>query len=112
MRYGLGSRVHVVRGDLLDGVPAKLDIVAANLPYLPDRLAGDPDYSDLLVEPLDAVFAPGDGLGPYRRLLAASQGHLREDGALLIQYRGRIFEAERSRLGELLAKLEHQALAA
>jgi release factor glutamine methyltransferase len=112
MRYGLGGRVHVVRGDLLDGVPAKLDIVAANLPYLPERLAGERDFSDLLVEPLDAVFAPGDGLGPYRRLLAASQRRLTESGALLVQYRGRIFEAERTRLGDLLAELEQQALAA
>jgi HemK-like putative methylase len=112
LHYDLGGRVHVVRGDLLDGVPARLDIVAANLPYLPERLAGEPEYADLLGEPMDAVFASGDGLGPYRRLLAASQRRLTERGALLIQYRGRIFEAERSLLSSLLTELEQQALAA
>ncbi len=31
----LGARVHLVRGDLLDGLPRDLDLIVANLPYLP-----------------------------------------------------------------------------
>jgi release factor glutamine methyltransferase len=33
--YELAARVHVVQGDLLDGVPGGVDLVVANLPYLP-----------------------------------------------------------------------------
>jgi release factor glutamine methyltransferase len=111
-RHGLGHRVHVVRGDLLEAVPGTFDLVVANLPYLPDRLRHDSAYADLRSEPTSAVFAPGDGLGPYRRLLEASRRRLTDRGALMIQYRARIFEATRSELGNLLAELEEQALAA
>lgn len=111
-RYRLGHRVHVVEGDLLDPVPGPLDLVVANLPYLPERLRGESAYADLHSEPASAVFAPGDGLRPYRRLLEASERRLADHGALLIQYRCAILEATRFELGELLANLEERALAA
>jgi methylase of polypeptide subunit release factors len=93
-------------------VPGKLDLVVANLPYLPERLRLESAYADLRSEPPSAVFAPGDGLGPYRRLLEASRRRLADRGALVVQYRGRVLEATRSELGHLLADLEEQALAA
>ena len=111
-RHRLGHRVHVVQGDLLEAVPGNFDLVVANLPYLPERLRFESAYADLRREPRRAVFAPGDGLGPYRRLLEASRHRLSDRGALMIQYRGRILEATRSELGNLLAELEEQALAA
>src|SRR5213595_2723488 len=67
-RHGLSDRVIVRRGDLLDPVPGSLDLVVANLPYLPGREASS--HPELALERHDAVFAGGDGLGPYRRLLA------------------------------------------
>jgi release factor glutamine methyltransferase len=111
-RHRLGRRVHVVQGDLLEAVPGKLDLVVANLPYLPERLRFESAYADLRREPRSAVFAPGDGLGPYRRLLEASTHRLTDRGALVIQYRGRVLEATRFELGNLLADLELRALAA
>jgi release factor glutamine methyltransferase len=111
-RHRLGRRVHVVQGDLLEAVPGKLDLVVANLPYLPERLRLESAYADLRSEPPSAVFAAGDGLGPYRRLLEASRRRLTDRGALVIQYRGRVLEATRFELGNLLADLESHALAA
>jgi release factor glutamine methyltransferase len=111
-RYGLGQRVRVVRGDLLESVPGLLDLVVANLPYLPERLRLEVDYADLRSEPADAVFAPGDGLGPYRRLLEASAHRLADHGALLVQFRGRILEATCCDFNNLLSDLEERALAA
>jgi len=111
-RCGLADRVTVIQGDLLDAVPGELDLVVANLPYLPEAARGEARYADLGVEPLAAVFAAGDGLGPYRRLLEACQERLSEDGAVLIQYRGGILEGSHSRLAELLGELEERALAA
>jgi release factor glutamine methyltransferase len=110
--HGLAGRVRVVHGDLLDGLPLRLDLVAANLPYLPESLRLHEAYGDLRSEPANAVFAPGDGLGPYRRLLEASEHRLTEDGAVLLQYRARILEATRPQLRALLGDLEEQALAA
>lgn len=110
--YGLRDRVHVVQGHLLDAVPGGLDLVVANLPYLPEALRGERRYADLASEPRLAVFAPGDGLGPYRRLLAASESRLASHGAVVLQYRGRVFEASRPQLADLLDELEGISLAA
>jgi release factor glutamine methyltransferase len=111
-RYGLGQRVRVVQGDLLESVPGMLDLVVANLPYLPERFRLESDYADLRSEPAAAVFAPGDGLGPYRRLLEASAHRLADHGALLVQFRARILEATCCDFNNLLSDLEGRALAA
>lgn len=111
-RYRLGDRVRVIQGDLLDAVPGEVDVVLANLPYLPEALRGESRYADLRMEPASAVFAAGDGLGPYRRLLEASEERLQAGGVVIVQYRGTIFEGSRTRLTELLGELEEHALAA
>ncbi len=100
-RLGLADRVHILEGDLLEPIPGELDLVAANLPYLPDSLA-DPDLAG---EPPEAVYAPGDGLGPYRRLLDECASRLAQSGHVVIQLRRRVLEAERSRLEELRRRL-------
>jgi release factor glutamine methyltransferase len=102
----LGAQVHMVAGDLLDGLPRDLDLIVANLPYLP---AGTPGYED---EPQTAVFSPGDGLDHYRRLLAGAGDHLAENGAVIIQFEGEVLEAERSELPWLRDRLESLLAAA
>jgi release factor glutamine methyltransferase len=102
-RLGLGTRVSVYRGDLLEPIPGPLDLVAANLPYLP---AGDDwRYRELDGEPADAVFAAGDGLGPYRRLVEACRERLCDDGSLVIQFRRRVIVAARDELDALAEAL-------
>jgi release factor glutamine methyltransferase len=96
----LGARVHLVHGDLLDGIPRDLDLIVANLPYLAPGTGG---YDG---EPEAAVFSTGDGLDHYRRLLAGAADHLAEGGGVLIQFRGDVLEAERSELPWLRSRLE------
>jgi release factor glutamine methyltransferase len=98
-RHGLGDRVDVLHGDLLDGVPGSLDLVVANLPYLPDSLRAE--RPELAGEPAEAVFGPGDGLGRYRRLLAACKCAVRPGGAVAIQLHRRIIVTEARELSEL-----------
>ena len=102
----LGAQVHLVRGDLLDGIPRNLDLIVANLPYL---APGSDGYDD---EPEAAVFSSGDGLDHYRRLLAGAADHLTVNGGLLIQFDGEVLEAERSELPWLRARLESLVAAA
>lgn len=102
----LGARVHLVHGDLLDGLPRDLDLIVANLPYLPPASAG---YEE---EPPAAVFSTGDGLDHYRRLLAGAGDHLAEGGGVVIQFDGEVLEAERSELAWLAARLESLVAAA
>ena len=107
-RLGVADRVHVLHGNLLDPLRDPVDLVVANLPYLPesehdDRYEGEPD---------DAVYAPGDGLGPYRRLLdACRDGKLETGGAILLQYRGQPMAADCWQLEDLRAELENKAAA-
>jgi release factor glutamine methyltransferase len=101
----LGAQVHTVKGDLLEGLPRDLDLIVANLPYLP---AG-PGYED---EPPAAVFSSGDGLDHYRRLLAGAADHLQPDGGVIIQFDGEVLEAERNELPWLRARLESLVAAA
>ena len=96
----LGARVHLVHGDLLDGIPRDLDLIVANLPYLAPNAAG---YDG---EPETAVFSTGDGLDHYRRLLSGAADHLAESGGVVIQFQGDVLEAERSELPWLRSRLE------
>jgi release factor glutamine methyltransferase len=105
--HGLEGRVHVRHCDLLEAVPAPVDLVVANLPYLPvSTAAGHPELAG---EPAEAVFSPGDGLEPYRRLVAAAGGWLAEDGELLLQLHRRVLAATRAELPALGAALSAPA---
>jgi release factor glutamine methyltransferase len=102
-RHGVADRVHVLHGNILDPVRAPVDLVVANLPYLPES-EHDPRYDD---EPDDAVYAPGDGLGPYRRLLdACREGKLETGGTVLIQFHREPLAADCWQLEDLRAELE------
>jgi release factor glutamine methyltransferase len=94
--HGLEDRVTVRRCDLLDDVPAPVDLIVANLPYLPASAALE--HPDLWAEPFESVFAPGDGLGPYRRLAEAAEDWLADDGELLLQLHRRAFAISHSEL--------------
>jgi release factor glutamine methyltransferase len=102
-RHGLADRVSVRRGDLLDPVRGRVDVVVANLPYLP--LAEAKLHPDLNSEPEAAVFAAGDGLQHYRRLIAAAQDRLLPDGALVIQLHRRVLVAEHAAIERLATEL-------
>ena len=105
-RFGVADRVHVVQGNLLDPLSEPVDLVVANLPYLPES-ERDPSYDG---EPDDAIYAPGDGLGPYRGLLdACRDGKLETGGSVLIQYRREPFAANCWELEDLRAELENAA---
>lgn len=102
-RLGVADRVHVLQGDLLDPLPEPVDLIVANLPYLPQS-EHDARYD---AEPDDAVYAPGDGLDPYRRLLdACRDGKLKTGGTVVLQYHGQPYEADCWQLEDLRAELE------
>jgi release factor glutamine methyltransferase len=108
-RHGVADRMHVFEGDLLDPVPEPVQVVVANLPYLPES-EHDDAYDD---EPADAIYAPGDGLGPLRQLLNICEaGKLAMPGFALVQYRGEVHEADCQHLPELREELARDAAAA
>jgi len=77
--------INFLHGDLLAPLPAPVDIIAANLPYVAagDRATLAPTVRDH--EPSAALFSGPDGLDHIRRLLAAAPGHLRPGGVILLE---------------------------
>ena len=105
-RHGVGSRVRVLRGNLLEPVPESVDVVVANLPYLPES-ERRPEYEG---EPDEAVYAPGDGLGPLRTLVSlCADGKLAMPGFVLVQYHREILDADCQHLPELREQLDARA---
>jgi release factor glutamine methyltransferase len=80
-----GARVQFVHGALLEGAPSALDVICANLPYIPTgRMTSLPvtvrDY-----EPSAALDGGPDGLDVYRALLPQARDRLKPGGTLLME---------------------------
>ena len=109
-RHGLEAHVFVRHGDLLTPLPGPVDLIVANLPYLAASTAAR--HPDLASEPTAAVFAAGDGLEPYRRLVDAAASRLTEGGGMLLQLDRRVVAASRGELPMLRAALGNTVAAA
>ena len=82
-RHGVADRIRFVRTDLIAALAPGLDLVCANLPYIPTRA-----LADLAVarhEPQRALDGGADGLDPIRRLLAQAQERMNPGGLLLFE---------------------------
>jgi release factor glutamine methyltransferase len=82
--HGVGDRVTLVIGDLLDAVPEPVDLVVANLPYIPtDRIPTlQPEVQQ---EPVLALDGGADGLDLIRRLLVQAEDKLKDNGIMLLE---------------------------
>jgi release factor glutamine methyltransferase len=79
----------VYQGDLFAPLPAALhgrvDILAANVPYVPSDEVGSLPREARLYEPLAALDGGGDGLDVLRRVAAEAAGWLAPGGGLLTE---------------------------
>jgi release factor glutamine methyltransferase len=86
-RLGLGGRVAIRRGDLLDDLPPRerFDLIVSNPPYIPaaEYRALEPNVRDY--EPRQALYGGEDGLDVYRRLIPAAAARLRPGGVLAVE---------------------------
>ena len=82
--HGVGDRVSLAIGDLLDAVPEPLDLIVANLPYIPtDRISTlQPEVQK---EPVLALDGGADGLDLIRRLWAQAENNLQRHGIILLE---------------------------
>lgn len=82
--HGVGDRVTLAIGDLLDAVPEPVDLVIANLPYIPsDRISTlQPEVQQ---EPVLALDGGSDGLDLIRRILIQAEDKLKPTGIILLE---------------------------
>ncbi|MFM8611608.1 MAG: peptide chain release factor N(5)-glutamine methyltransferase [Actinomycetota bacterium] len=80
----LGLQVAFAVSDLLADLPGPFDVIAANLPYVPD---GDPRTEPGVVrhEPHLALWGGPDGLDLIRRLVEQAPARLRPGGAIVLE---------------------------
>jgi release factor glutamine methyltransferase len=84
---GVADRVEFRQGDLLAPITERVDIVCANLPYLPDASVERwvAERSSLAFEPRVAVVAGSDGLSVIRRCIHDLPRVLAPRGAALFE---------------------------
>ena len=83
-RLNLAGRVRLVAADLLSSLDTRVDVVAANLPYVPTaELATLPP--EVSHEPQIALDGGHDGLDLLRRLIGESPRLLRKPGAIVLE---------------------------
>jgi len=104
-RHGVAERISFLQGDLLAplfdlDLTGRLELIVANLPYIPTaELSGlMPDVRRY--EPLSALDGGPDGLALYRRLLPQARRLLSRSGCLLME----IGPGQGEKLGRLLAE--------
>ena len=82
--HNVADRVTLRQGDLLEPVPEPVDLVVANLPYIPTERI--PTLQpEVQWEPRIALDGGADGLDPARRLLFQATTRLKEQGVILLE---------------------------
>ena len=82
-KHGLANRVRLLQGDMLDPLPAPLDLIVANLPYV--RESELPHVGSANFEPALALNGGPDGLSKIRQLCSQVGHKLRPGGYLLLE---------------------------
>jgi len=81
-KHGVSGRVKPLQGDMLSSLPGPVQMVAANLPYVPDGAELAPE---LLYEPALALRGGPDGLRALRSFLHQVADALLRGGAFLLE---------------------------
>ena len=83
-RHHLEDTVSLLRGSLLEPVPAPLDMVVSNPPYVP--CADIPSLTrEVRSEPREALDGGDDGLDVVRALVPQARSKLRRPGTLIVE---------------------------
>ena len=82
--HAVADRVRLGHGDLLEPLPGPVDVIVANLPYIPT--GSIPTLQpEVRQEPPLALDGGTDGLDLVRRLLAQAPGKLNSPGVILLE---------------------------
>ena len=90
VKYGLGNRLKLLKGDLFEPIipglgPAKFDLIVCNPPYV-----SQPQYENLPkniknFEPKQALLAGIEGLDVIKKIIASANNFLKPSAALMLE---------------------------
>jgi release factor glutamine methyltransferase len=82
--HNVADRITLCQGNLLEPVPEPVDLIVANLPYIPSSRL--PHLQpEIQWEPREALDGGPDGLESIRRLLSQATTRLKEHGVILLE---------------------------
>jgi release factor glutamine methyltransferase len=106
--HGVADRVRLGHGDLLEAVPEPVDLIVANLPYIPS--ARLPELApEVRNEPQTALDGGPDGLDLVRRLLSQAPAKLKQPGVILLELDPEQFPAAEEAVRQYLPEAETSA---
>ena len=82
--HAVHDRVRLGHGDLLEPLPEPVDLIVANLPYVPTERIGTLQ-AEVQQEPQLALDGGADGLDLVRRLMAQAPDKLNSPGIILLE---------------------------
>jgi release factor glutamine methyltransferase len=104
---GLAGQISVAVGDLLEPLSGQVDLVVANLPYIPTAQLETLEPEVSTWEPRLALDGGGDGLDLIRRLLPQAAGLVRRGGGIALE----IGDGDQARLVERLLARDWERVA-
>lgn len=88
--HGLSRRVELIRGNLLDPIDTPIDIIVANLPYIPTSRFASLAPEVTKWEPRAALDGGEDGLELYRQLFDQIPKKIKQNGYLFYEVDGKV----------------------
>ncbi len=86
LKHDVHNRIELIQGDLLSPLEIpKLDIIMANLPYIPSAEYEKLSRDELKYEPSVALLGGSDGLFYINRLLEQTSGKLNQNSCLFLE---------------------------
>ena len=82
--HNVADRVTLGKGDLLEPLPEPVDLIVANLPYIPTGRF-DSLQPEIQWEPREALDGGADGLDPIRGLLSQAPGKVKDQATILLE---------------------------
>ncbi len=104
-KHGVGNRIHLLLGDMLNPLPEPVDLIVANLPYVKES-----EVSPASSEPSLALNGGVDGLDKIQRLCYQVSDKLPTNGCLLLEIGQGQARAVTSFLGNIFPLAEIEVL--
>jgi release factor glutamine methyltransferase len=83
-RHNVADRVTLCHGDLLEPLPESVDLIVANLPYIPSQRV--PELQpEIQWEPVGALDGGSQGMDLITRLISQAPGKLNTQGVILLE---------------------------